>query len=70
MKIFLKFLVAIPILIVGISAIIMSVMAFDNPWLSILAVGLWFVFVFLMRIYEGMFDYFTNYVKNKILDIV
>ena len=70
MRTFLRFLVAIPILIVGISAIIMSVMAFDNPWLSILAVGLWSVFIFLMHIYEDMVYSFGYYIKDKILDIV
>lgn len=70
MRTFLRFLVAIPLLIVGISAIIMSVMAFDNPWLSILAVGLWSVFIFLMYIYEDLVYSFGYYIKDKILEIV
>lgn len=70
MRIFLRFLVAIPLLIVGISAIIMSVMAFDNPWLSILAIGLWAVFIFLMYIYEDLVYSFGYYIKDKILEIV
>lgn len=70
MRTFLRFLVAIPLLIVGISAIVMSVMAFDNPWLSILAVGLWSVFIFLMYIYEDLVYSFGYYIKDKILDII
>lgn len=70
MRTFLRFLVAIPLLIVGISAIIMSVMAFDNPWLSILAIGLWSVFIFLMYIYEDLVYSFGYYIKDKILEIV
>ena len=70
MRTLLRFLVAIPLLIVGISAIVMSVMAFDNPWLSILAVGLWSVFIFLMYIYEDLVYSFGYYIKDKILEIV
>lgn len=70
MKTFLRLLVAIPLLIVGISAIVMSVMAFDNPWLSILAVGLWSVFIFLMYIYEDLVYSFGTYLKDKFLEIV
>jgi hypothetical protein len=70
MRTFLRFLVAIPLLIVGISAMVMSVMAFDNPWLSILAVGLWSVFIFLMYIYEDLVYSFGYYIKDKILEIV
>ena len=70
MRTLLRFLVAIPLLMVGISAIIMSVMAFDNPWLSILAVGLWSVFIFLMYIYEDLVYSFGYYIKDKILEIV
>ena len=70
MRTFLRFLVAIPMLIVGISAVTMSVMSFDNPWLSILAVGLWSVFIFLMYIYEDLVYSFGYYIKDKILEIV
>lgn len=70
MRTFFRFLVAIPLLIVGISAIVMSVMALDNPWLSILAVGLWSVFIFLMYIYEDLVYSFGYYIKDKILEIV
>ena len=70
MRTFLRFLVAIPLLIVGISVIVMSVMAFDNPWLSILAIGLWSVFIFLMYIYEDLVYSFGYYIKDKILEIV
>ena len=69
MRTLVRFLVAIPLLIVGISAIIMSVMAFDNPWLSILAIGLWGVFIFLMYIYEDMVYSFGVYLKDKLLAI-
>ena len=69
MKTFLRLLVAIPLLIVGISAIVMSVMAFDNPWLSILAIGLWGVFIFLMYIYEDIVYSFGVYLKDKFLTI-
>lgn len=70
MRTFLRFLVAIPLLIVGISAVIMSVMAFDNPWLSILAVGLWCTFFLLAHIYEDMVYSFGYYIKDKILEII
>ena len=70
MRTFLRFLVAIPLLIVGISAVIMSVMAFDNPWLSILAIGLWSTFFFLAHIYEDMVYSFGYYIKDKILEII
>lgn len=46
MRTLIRILTAIPMLIVGISAVTMSVMSFDNPWLSILAVGLWCTFFF------------------------
>lgn len=69
MKTLVRFLVAIPLLIVGISAIIMSVMAFDNPWLSILAIGLWSIFFLLGYIYEDLVYSFGMYLKDKFLTI-
>lgn len=69
MKTLVRFLVAIPLLIVGISAIIMSVMAFDNPWLSILAIGLWSIFFLLSYIYEDLVYSFGMYLKDKFLTI-
>lgn len=70
MRTFLRFLVAIPLLIVGISAVTMSVMSFDNPWLSILAVGLWCTFFLLAHIYEDLVYSFGIYLKDKFLEIV
>ena len=70
MRTFLRFLVAIPLLIVGISAVIMSVMAFDNPWLSILAIGLWSTFFLLAHIYEDLVYSFGIYLKDKFLETV
>lgn len=70
MRTFIRFLVAIPLLIVGISAIIMSVIAFDYPWLSILAIGLWLTFFFSAHIYEDLVYSFGTYLKDKFLEIV
>lgn len=70
MKTLIRILTAIPMLIVGISAVTMSVMSFDNPWLFILAVGLWCTFFLLAHIYEDLVYSFGIYLKDKFLEIV
>ena len=70
MRTLIRILVSIPMIIVGISAVVISAVAFDNPWLSILAVGLWSVFIFLMYIYEDLVYSFGMYLKDRFLEIV
>lgn len=69
MKTLIRILTAIPMIIVGISAIIMSIMAFDNSWLSILAIGLWCTFFLLGFLYEDLVYSFGMYLKDKFLTI-
>lgn len=70
MRTLVRILVSIPMIIVGISAVVISAMAFDNPWLSILAIGLWFTFLLSAHIYEDLVYSFGMYLKDKFLEIV
>lgn len=70
MRTLIRILVSIPMIIVGISAVVISAMAFDNPWLSILAIGLWFIFFLSAHIYEDLVYSFGMYLKDKFLEIV
>ena len=70
MKTLIRILTSIPMIIVGISAIVLTVMSADYHWLSILAVGNWFVFGILLNIYEDLVYSFGIYLKDKFLETV